>query len=149
MSIRNELRTVFYEHLIAQFPLQYGSEVAIGFENDKLDAPDNKEYIRAYFKSITSGRAAIGTTKGFERHKGFFLVDCYVPEDTGTKILLNMTDAVTRAFAATHFKLPGGGYVTVDVPKLMDSNNNKVDGSYYKSVMIMYIMDSPPSVLGP
>lgn len=142
MSVRNDLRASLYDRLLTQFPVEYGSAVDIGFENQKFNQPKDKPFILSWIKETGARRASIGTSSKFNRHMGFFILECYVPEDVGTATLWKICDAIARAFDSTHFTLTDGSYVTLCTPKVIPNGNK--DGHYSEIVMCEYYLDAAP-----
>lgn len=143
MSVRDDLRKALNDSLLTQFAAAYGSALQIGLENQKFVVPQNTPHMRAWFHHIKSKRASIGTTARFNRHHGFFIVNCYVPEDSGTKNMWQMADAVVSIFEDQHFTLADQSYVTTFTPQVVGETH--MDGFYFVSVMIPYWTDAVPA----
>lgn len=143
MSVRDELRIGMYDRLLTQFPTKYGSAVAIGFENQKFEQPKNDPFLIAWFKYSPSRRASIGTAHRFDRHSGFFMVDCLVPEKTGASTVWKMADAVVDSFEAQTFTIGDGSAVSLMVPSTYSSGKAQ-DGFYIVTVMVPFIVDAVP-----
>jgi hypothetical protein len=132
-----------YDRLLSQFPTNFGSAVPIGFENQKFEQPLNTPFLLAWFRYTPSKRASIGTTNRFDRHSGFFMVDCLVPEKTGAGTIWKMADAVVDSFEAQNFSLSDGSAVTLMVPSTYSSGKAQ-DGFYMVTVMVPFMIDAVP-----
>jgi hypothetical protein len=137
------MRIAMYDRLLTQFPTKYGSALPVGFENQKFEQPLNNPYLIAWFKYSPSKRASIGTTNRFDRHTGFFIVDCLVPEKTGAATMWQMADAVVNSFEAQNFTLGDGSAVTLMVPSTYSSGRAQ-DGFYLVTVMVPFMIDAVP-----
>lgn len=140
MSVRDHMRKEMYDRMIAAFPA-----IPLDFDNQKFEQPANTPFMSAFFRYIASKRASIGTTQRFTRHKGFFVVNVYVPEDTGTKVLWTNADAVIDAFNSRNFTLLDGSAVTIGEP-YTTGEPDRVDGFHYIPVMIPFMIDAVPAV---
>lgn len=143
MSVRNEMRKSMYDRLLTQLPTVYGDTVEIGFENQKFEQPKNDPFLLAWFKYMPSKRASIGTTARFNRHRGFFIVDCVVPEKTGMNTSWQLADAVVDLFEAETFSLGDGSAVTIEVPTTYSAGKAQ-DGFYLVTVMVPFMIDAVP-----
>jgi hypothetical protein len=137
------MRGAMQDRLSTFFPTEYGSALPIKVENRKFDQPKNQPHLMSWFKYLKSGRASIGTACRFNRHNGFFVVDCIVPEDSGSATVWKMSDAVYRIFDADQFTLPDGSVVTVSVPNVIGSGKLQ-DGFYIVTVMVPFVIDESP-----
>jgi len=142
MSFRDNLRKGMVDRLQTLFPTIYGSSIDIETENQRFDRVANVPYMQVWFKQSASGRASIGTTMRFNRHNGYFMVACYVPEESGTATLFKIADAVIDCFEATHISLADNSDVTIEVPSM--TTGALADGFYYTVVMVPYSVDSVP-----
>jgi hypothetical protein len=127
------MRKAMYDRLLTQFPTVYGSSVDVGFENQKFEQPQNDPF----------KRASIGTVARFNRHRGFFIVDCVVPEKTGMNAIWQMADAVVDIFEAETFTLGDGSAVTIEVPTTYSAGKAQ-DGFYLVTVMVPFMIDAVP-----
>lgn len=137
MSLRDDLRAAFYNVLLTAFP-----STDIGLENQKFEQPKDTQFMEVWFKEISSKQASIGTTNKFKRHMGYFVVECFVPEKSGTKDLWDMCGDVSDAFEDQNYTLTDGSYVTTLTPEVF--GNGKKNGFYSRVVMIKYILDAAP-----
>jgi hypothetical protein len=136
-NIYDDIRKVLNENLLANFPLVYTTSVVpIGIENQKFDTPKNTPHLRTWTEHISNKRISIGTAARLERKSGFFLVNIYVPEDTGTSILLKMTNAVVDIFTDKKLPLAACNYVITYSPE--PKGEAKENGFYYLTVMIPF-----------
>lgn len=140
MSLRDDMRQEMYERLMTAQPT-----IPIDLDNSKFERPENAPWFAAYFKYIASKRASIGTTQRFTRHKGFFIVNAYVPEKSGTKQLWTMADSVIDTFNSRNFTLADGSAVTIGEPYTA-GQPTQMDGFCYIPVMIPFIIDAVPEV---
>lgn len=143
MSVRESLRKVFYDHLMSQFPTEYGSAVPIGTENSNFEQPKNTPFLLCWIKMGKSKRASIGTTQRFNRYVGHFLIDCIVPEKTGSAVVNSMADAASDVFEAQKFQLDDGSDCTTFVPSVYGDGKAQ-DGFYYLTVMIPFTVEAKP-----
>lgn len=131
---RDDLRAEFETRLLAAVP-----SLDIEIENIKFDQPKTL-WASCWVAFTDSGRASIGTTRRFDRHPGFFNIDLYAPEDTGTKTLWETAGVIEATFNATAFTLPDSGYVVCQVAKIV--NGPLRDGYLTKTLMIPFYLDS-------
>lgn len=143
MSVRENMRIAMYDRLLSQFPTKYGVAVPVGLENQKFEQPKNAPYLICWFRYTPSQRASIGTAARFDRHSGFFIVDCLVPEKTGMSALWKMADAVVDSFEAQNFSLADGSAVTLKVPTTFSAGKAQ-DGFYIVTVMVPFMIDAVP-----
>lgn len=139
MSVRDLVRIAMHERLMTAFPT-----TPLDFDNQKFEQPKNTPFMSAWFRYISSKRASIGTTQRFTRHKGFFIVNVYVPEDTGTKVLWSNSDAVIDAFNSRNFTLPDGSAVTIGEP-YTTGEPDRADGFHFIPVMVPFHIDAVPT----
>lgn len=132
------MRKEMYERLMSAFPT-----TPLDFDNQKFEQPKDTPFMSAFFRYINSKRASIGTTQRFSRHKGFFIVNVYVPEDTGTKVLWTNADAVIDTFNSLNFPLADGSAVTIGEP-YATGEPDRVDGFHYIPVMVPFHIDAVP-----
>lgn len=140
---RHYLRATLYDLLLTNFASEYGgvwdNDTQIQFENSKFEPPVDKPFLAAYIIYISGTRASIGTVKKFQRHEGFFCIECHVPEDTGMGALWLIVSAVERALEEQQIALADGSYVTLRVAKA--TNNTSQDNRYFVTVMIPFCLD--------
>jgi Bacteriophage related domain of unknown function len=132
-NIYDEIRRVLNDRLISQFPIVYGSVIPIGLENQKFVVPQNTPHIRAWTHHLDNKRVSIGTTQRFERKCGIFMVNCYVPEDTGTSKMYALTDAVVKIFTDQKLTMSANSSVITYSPEA--KGETKMDGFYFITVM--------------
>jgi len=143
VNVKDEMRQAMYDRLLTYFPTEYGSAVPIGLENHAFVQPKNSPYMMAWFRFMKGKKASIGTTQSFRRVKGFFLLDCVVPKDTGSGDLWKIVDALERVFKEQNFSLAGGSNVTLFEPDSAGSGRSQ-DGGYFVTVMVPFQIDAAP-----
>lgn len=79
--------------------------VLIHFENQKFDQPEGP-WVSVSLVLGDSKRAEIASSRLFHHHGGV-VVNCMVPQDTGTKRLHDITQAVFEVLADRNWSLPG------------------------------------------
>ncbi len=142
MSLRDDLRASLYDRLLTELPVEYGAAVKVGFENQKFEQPKEQVFVLGWIKETGARRASIGTSSKFNRHMGYFILECYIPEDKGMAALWKLCDAASRIFDSQHFTLSDGSYVTMCTPKVVPNGNK--DGFYSHIVMCEYWLDAAP-----
>ena len=140
MSVRDAMRKAMYDRLLTQFPAEYGSSIPVFLENQKFEQPRDTPYIITFFKYGKSRRASIGTASRFNRHEGFLVADCVVPEKSGTAAMWKIADAVSNTFEAATFTLEDGSAVTIHVPSVYSSGKMQ-DGFSFGTVMVPFMID--------
>lgn len=142
---RDAIRQFMYDTLDTQFPAEYGAAVPVERENHKFTSPRNQPYMILWTKYSPTRKAAIGTTQGFIRHKGMFMIDIVVPDDTGTKELWDIASALERVFKARGFSLSDGSRGTLYTPSATGSGR-PLDGYYTATVAVPFHVDSKEDV---
>jgi Bacteriophage related domain of unknown function len=132
----DNIRKALTSHLLSNFPLRYGSSIEIGIENQKFKVPQNTPHLRSWVHHTSNRRASIGSTVRFERKNGFFMVNCYVPEDTGTLTMNKITQAVVDIFTDQKLVLDAQSCLITCTPEA--KGETKLDGYYYVTVMIPF-----------
>jgi len=138
LDFRDELRQTLYDQFLTNFPTEYGAALPIQLENQKFGKVDTP-FLSAYIYYVSGQRASIGTSKKFQRHDGFFCIECQVPEDTGMATLWLMAGAVERAMPEQQLQLGDGSYVSLHTSKV--TRNTSQDGWYFVTVMIPFCLD--------
>lgn len=141
MMVYDNMREAVYDRLLSFFPTIFGAAVPIGFENQKFEQPKNAPFLLGFFRYNPSRRASIGTVTRFNRHNGVFVVECSVPEKTGTATVWKMAGAVADIFDSKNFQLADGSDVTTKTPSVYPSGRSQ-DGFYLISVIVPFQIDS-------
>jgi hypothetical protein len=134
-DVRDDVRAAFENALQDAIP-----DVDIEFENIKFEQP-KELYASCWLQYSLSRRAAIAQSRRFDRHTGFFCVDLYAPEGSGTHAMLLTSSLIEAAFNAQTFNLPNSGYITCLVAKIVNGPLIK-DGYIQKTVMVPFILDA-------
>jgi hypothetical protein len=143
MSVRDEMRQAMYDRLLTFFPTEFGRTVPIGLENLEFVQPKNDPYMMCWFRFMKSKKASIGTTQSFIRTQGFFMIDCIVPKDSGSKVLWQMADTLSAIFKEQNFSLVGGSNVTLYPPDTSGAGRSQ-DGGYMVTVLVPFFIDAAP-----
>lgn len=143
MTVKDDMRQAMYDRLLTYFPTEYGSAVEVGLENHAFIQPKDDPYMLCWFRFLDSKKASIGTTQSFIRTKGFFMIDCIVPKDTGSKALWQMVDALNAVFKEQNFSLSGGSNVTLYPPDTSGAGRSQ-DGGYMVTVLVPFCIDAAP-----
>jgi len=141
---RHFLRATLYDLLLTNFPVEYDgvwdNDTQVQFENSKFNPPVESPFLAAYIIYSSGTRASIGTIKKFQRHEGFFCIECHVTEDTGMGTLWKISGAVERSLQEQQLALEDGSYVTLHVAKAV--NNSAQDNRYFVTVMVPFCLDA-------
>lgn len=84
--------------------------IKICFENQKFDQP-NDPWIYVALIPGDSQRMEVSSSRLY-RHHGLINVQIMVPQDKGTKVLHDVTQAVFEVLADRQWNLPGAGRMT-------------------------------------
>jgi hypothetical protein len=134
------LRQRFEAELFANFPTEFGAALPpVQVENIKFDRVD-VDYLSIYLIVNSTKRASIGTGKKFIRNAGFLCIEVQVVEDSGTRNMWRMSDAVARSLQESQWTLDDGSVVTTYTAKPI--GNTSQDGRYFVTVMIPFQLDA-------
>jgi len=136
MSLDAARATLFSEFQTGFAAKQPG--VPICFENQRFDQPKNTAWVYAAMLPGLSKRMNFGGDRKF-RHQGVFNVTCMAPEDSGTKTLTDIAEAVFETLADRIIGVPGGGQiVTFGIQR---KTRGLINGVYVINVMVEYRHD--------
>lgn len=116
-----------------EFP-QKISGVLFFFENLPKKQP-SVPYVVVSVTDLHTCRENIGNVKQFEK-VGVVNISIHVPEDTGTKKLKQIVDAIEKVLIDRQIAIPGGGQIT-----LYDSetrNRGSLSGFYNATIATSY-----------
>lgn len=144
MDTEEMARRKFYDLLLTNFPTQFDgawdNDTQVKLENQKFAYPVDLPYLAAYMIFTQAKPASIGTLTKFDRHCGFFCIECQVPADTGMKTLWLMVGAAARIFDRIQTTLDDGSYLSTGVHRAYQ--NTSQDGQYFVTVMVPFDIDT-------
>lgn len=108
-------------------------------ENTKFVQPPNAPWVKVSVQPVMSKRKDIGSVNRIFRHFGVVNCTILVPEDSGMKVLTEMSSAIFLALADQRFAIPGGGYLTFCHAKR--ANRGRMNGFQSAGVMVEYHVD--------
>ena len=110
------------------------SSLPVHIENQTFTPPVSGGYFYLYMVPYDGKRAAIGTTAKFQKIMEYIVVECFVPENSGTKNLNAMMDFAKDAFEESSFALVDGDTVFTYTAK--PKVNGLQTGFYRGTVMV-------------
>lgn len=112
--------------------------VRVSYENVKFDQPKGVPWVHVAFQPGASRRANIGSTRVW-RHMGVVIISIMAPQDSGTKALNTLRDAVFYAVADRNENLGADGYLKLCFAETR--NRGTVNGWLAYSVQVEYHQD--------
>lgn len=111
----------------------------IAHENQKFAQPKGEPWVHIAFNANESHRKDIGAGRTW-RHMGIVIVNIMVPEDSGTKLLNELSNVVFNAVADRSIALPGAdGYLKLCYGE--KRVRGVVNGWYVHNVQVEYHQD--------
>jgi len=138
MSIKNDARASIADLFQTEFAAEYSS-VPIRFENLPQDQPATA-WVYFGIKWTERNQPTIGSTREPRRQWGFILVDVFVPSDSGTATLLQMTDFIEGIFDKQIVNAGASGTVSIMVSKT--NMGGVINGYYEATVMVPFYIDT-------
>lgn len=89
--------------------------------NLAFDTPTESPYFAIYVVPVTSAKASIGTSASFRKHTALVSIEVYVPENKGTKLLLDRMQWVGDVFQEKVFTLADGETVSMGTASFKDN----------------------------
>lgn len=86
-------------------------DIPVRVENQPFKQPANGPWWSFYVAPYDAARAAIGTEAKFQKHHAMLVVEVYVPENTGTKVLNEMLEFAGDALEESNYALSDGDTV--------------------------------------
>ena len=133
-ATRAVLSQAFADLFAAQYPA-----VPLSFENRKFSQQAQEPFVD--FNIVQTGRERknIGTNR-FVRTKSMVVIEIYVPEDSGTKTLYEMSDYIGENLEEGHFPVSGKQNITTLTHT--QQHDGKEHGFYRQTVMVPFWFDS-------
>lgn len=130
-TLRSKAESVLFQKL-ASSPY---AAVPVRVENLPFDQPNAAPWFSFYVHPVDAKRAAIGTEAKFQKHMTMLVVECYAPENTGTKTLNEMMEFAGDALEESNYSLSDGDTVVTytAIPKI----NGLQYGFYRGTIMVL------------
>jgi len=110
----------------------------VQYENVRFEQPKGTPWIDVRIIEGDYVRQNLGTSKKY-RGYGVINVTCLVPEDSGTKIINQITDAVFNILADRDWSVSGDSLTTYGGKKV---TRGVINGFYAKNVVVEFRFDT-------
>jgi hypothetical protein len=130
------------EHLTDVFKTGFGTAhptIPVAWENQRFNRPANSAYVDFSVQFGAIVRANIGEN-GRDRHHGLINVQLQVPEDTGTRLLNEMSQTVVDLLKHKAWSLGADGKLVTCNPDVRSRPN--INGYACRAVMIEFYLDA-------
>lgn len=89
--------------------------------NQPFDTPNDSPYFAVYVTPVASSKASIGTAASFRKHMVLITVEVYVPENKGTKMMLDRMEWAANTLQEKAFSLADGESVSTSTASFKDN----------------------------